>query len=287
MRGACFVLSGLVAVAAMQGAARAASAHAESGAGTGAAVRPDGVVLAPHVIRYELSLSRASDGDTVDGSGTMTYHVADECESWSAGQHLRLHTVTRDGGATDSVSDYATLESKDGAHFVFHTEEADDGRVRSKVEGEADRLPDGRVLVHFRQPAVKTVELPRGTLFPLAHTEAIIEAAREGRTSLAPLLFDGTTTDGAFYTYVTLGHWQPLPADPVVPHQGAVNAHVAFYSMAPGTVTPDFELGSRYFQDGVADRLMMDFGSFQLGGKVVSFRLGAPARCRHRIAMRR
>lgn len=241
-----------------------------------------GVGLVPHSIKYDLSLSRSTGGDTIDAAGDMRYRVIDMCDSWSSEQRLHLRTMSRDGGYTDTVSDYTTLESKDGSRFTFRSEQGGEGQTPSRIEGEAHRLPDGRVDVVFTRPAAKTITLPKGTMFPLAHTAAIIRAGQKHTTTINPLLFDGTSVDGAFYTFVTMGQWERHPAAlPIktLRSEGAVRATVAFFSNAPGTMVPDFALGARYFSNGVADHISMDFGDFVLQGHATNIKFPEPRRC--------
>jgi len=222
------------------------------------------VVLAAHDIRYDLSLSEAH-GDTIAASGGMHYRVEDRCDAWGTQQRLMLRTVARSGVVTEMVSDYATLERKDGRDFLFETRQSVDGRLTSRIAGEARREADGVVSVYYSRPEVRRVVLPKGVLFPLAHTAAIVSAAEGGRRDLAPDLFDGTSAEGALRTYVTIQGWSGLGTG------ASGRVHVAFFE-PKGGMTPDFSLGARYFADGVSDRLAMDFGDFTLAGDEVSFR---------------
>lgn len=246
-----------------------------------ATTTPD-VPLAAHKAVYDLALDRIQSGDTVAASGTMTYQVRDTCTSWATQQQLRLHTVTRDGGASDMLSDYATLEGKDGRHLVFDMKQYADGTVTQQVRGEASLEGDGAGVIRYTQPSHKVVTLPAGTLFPMAHTEAIIRAAHDGRRSIAPLLFDGTGTDGAQYTYITILGWHAGPSasdKPQLAPLGSARVHVAFFSHNPSAITPDYESAMRYFDNGVADHLTMDFGDFVMKGAMRSFSLPKSAHC--------
>ncbi len=152
---------------------------------------------------YDLSLAE-SGGNTLSASGNMTYVVRDTCSAWSTQQHLDIQSATRNGGAVNMVSDYTTLESKDGRHLVFRTVQKSNNAVLQVVSGEASIDALGHGVVEYEKPIKKTLKLPNGTLFPMAHTAAILAAAQRGTPSIAPLLFDGTGPDGAQETYITL-----------------------------------------------------------------------------------
>jgi hypothetical protein len=237
---------------------------------------PAEVPLAAHRAAYDLTLASVQGGDTVAASGSMTYQVSDACTNWATQQQLRLRTVTRDGDATDLVSDYATLEGKNGRHLVFDMTQRANGTLTQQVRGEATMDPSGAGRIRYTLPHRVTVALPAGTLFPMAHTAAIIRAARAGLKSIAPTLFDGTGPDGAQDTYVTILGWHPPPSqsdEPALAALGSSHVHVAFFSRAPDTITPDYEAAMRYFDNGVSDQLMMDFGGFSMHGTLRTFTL--------------
>lgn len=247
-----------------------------------AAAAPD-VGLAAHRASYELSLDSVEGHDTVAASGHMNYQVSDACTSWATQQQLRLRTVSRDGTATDLVSDYATLESKDGRHLAFDMKQRANGVVTQQVRGDATVDASGAGRVRYTMPQRATVGLPPGTLFPMAHTAAIIHAARAGQRSIAPTLFDGTGPDGAQDTYVTILGWHPPPSRssrPELAGLGSSRVDVGFFSRASGTITPDYESAMRYFDNGIADDLTMNFGGFTMRGDLRMLTLPQhPSRC--------
>ncbi|MBB2201294.1 cell envelope integrity EipB family protein [Gluconacetobacter tumulisoli] len=241
------------------------------GAAAHAAMPP--VVLAGHHAIYDLTLESVGGGDTVAASGTMSFAVTDACTAWSTQQKLRLQTVSRSGGTTDLVSDYATLEAKDGHHLVFRTVQTSNGAPVTQVGGEATMAASGGE-IRYSQPAGRVMPLPAGTLFPMAHTAAIVRAAEAGETSIAPLLFDGTGADGPQYTYVMMMGWTAPPSDSpfaALSRLSSGRVHVAFYTPSSHDMRPDYAIGMRYFANGVSDRLDMDFGDFRMRGTLRSF----------------
>ncbi|MCQ8240134.1 cell envelope integrity EipB family protein [Rhizosaccharibacter radicis] len=238
--------------------------------------------IAAHKASYDLTLDQVTGGSTVAASGSMTFQVTDVCTGWATTQQLHLQVVTREGQSTDMVSDYATLESKDGHHLTFDMRERTNGQVTQQVRGEASTGADGRGSIRFTLPARSTMALPAGTLFPMAHTEAIIRAAMEGKKSIDPVLFDGTSADGPSDSYVSILGWHPAPSDTgeaALRSLGSGRVHVSFFARKPGTVSPDYEIGMRYFANGVSDRLEMDFGDFRMKGTMRTFMPARPARC--------
>ena len=59
--------------------------------------------------------------------------------------------------------------------------------MTSQTDGDASlERSGGPGEAHYTVPDDTTKKLPAGTLFPMAHTAAIIAAAREGKNFLSP-----------------------------------------------------------------------------------------------------
>ena len=266
-----------------RGAALLALAAAPSlmGAGVAGAVAPTPFIAAHHAA-YVLSLKSSTDQGVLSASGTMTYDVTDACSGYTTAQHLVINLTNRDARDVTMVSDYATFETKDGTKLSFHTRQSTSGAVTEQLDGTAtlDRS-GGTGHADFTTPQHKRVQLPQGTLLPNAHTLTILQAGAAGKRFLSMPLFDGTGEDGAQDTFVTIEAWQ-LPHSvkwstlSILP---SARVHVAFYDRDQGTEMPNYEIGMRYFDNGVADDLAMNFGDFVMAGKLTVFEAKPVPRC--------
>lgn len=231
---------------------------------------------------YELNLEESAGGTTLSASGNMTYTMHDTCTAWSTQQHLDIESTTRDGGVVHLVSDYTTLESKDGRHLAFRTEQKSNNVVLQILAGEATLTPKGGE-VRYEKPLRKTLKLPAGTLFPVAHTRAILSAAAKGQPEISLPLFDGTAPDGAQHTYISTFGWKVADAKtafPILNTLHTARVHVAFFNPNPENMLPDYEMGMRYFANGVSDTLDMDFGDFRMSGTLRQLSIPpAPKKC--------
>jgi hypothetical protein len=114
----------------------------------------------------------------------------------------------------------------------------------------------------------------------MMHTAAIIQAARDGKKFLTLPLFDGTDENGAEDSSIVIldrkaptpNKWAPLSS------LSSSRVRLAFFDRQPGTITPNYEVGMRYWDNGVADNLQMDFGDFVMNAKMTEFAL-QPRRC--------
>ena len=136
--------------------------------------------------------------DNRRATGTMGYEVVDACDGWSVRQRLRMTVTDNEDHEIEMVSDYSTYESKDGLRFSFHMKQMTEGAITSQTDGTA-RLTrrGGPGEAHYTSPEEGVKKLPAGTLFPMAHTAAVVTAARDGRRFLTAPLFDGTVDQGA------------------------------------------------------------------------------------------
>ena len=242
--------------------------------------------LASHRGIYSLTLDRARENATiVDVSGAMVFEIIDACESWASRQRFTMTLRNREGTELETGSDYATLESMDGRNLRFSLTHMTQGAVKSRVAGQAELTADGSGVARYSEPEVKELPIPAGTLLPNTHTIATLNAARAGQRLLVAPIFDGTTADGAQQTTTVMSPWQgpqPVPEAPSLSALGSSRMRIAFFEpdgeQAGGARTPSYEVSLRYFENGVADDMIMDFGDFTVRAKLMKLE-DAPGGC--------
>ena len=226
---------------------------------------------AAHRAIYTLTLASSRGGDVTAARGTMGYEVIDACDGWAVRQRLSMTLTNTDGQDVQMVSDYATWESKDGLKFRFHMKQTTDTAVTSQTDGDAtlERV-GGPGEAHYTVPDDTTKELPPGTLFPMAHTSAIIAAAQAGTKFLSIPLFDGTDDSGAEDSTLVVLDWKKPEANkyPLLSNLPSTRVRLAFFDREAKSEVPTYQVGMRYWENGVADNLQMDFGDFVVDGKM-------------------
>jgi hypothetical protein len=251
----------------------------------GAANQPGAEAMVAHRAAYKLTLDRVRDNsDIASVRGIMVYEVMDACDGWATRQRFTLVLTDRDGQEVDTGSDYATFETKDGARMRFSLTQTTQGAVTQRISGEADITPEGG-RVRYVDPEAKEEALPPGTMLPMMHTIRALDAARRGQRMLVAPLFDGTSADGAQDSTTVISGWQgpqPTPRFPALATLGSARMRVAFFdrndTSGGGASAPDYEVGLRYWENGVADELKMDFGDFVVDGRMEELSL-APGGC--------
>lgn len=247
------------------------------------ALEPGVEAMAAHRAAYRLTLDRARDNsDIARAEGVMLYEVVDACDGWATRQRFSLTLTDRDGQDVETASDYSTYETKDGRSIRFSLTQTSQGAVSQHILGDAEVTPEGG-RVRYTEPMAKEEALPPGTLLPMLHTVRSLAAARSGSRMLVVPLFDGTSPDGAQDTTTVISAWQaPQGGAPAAPPAGArfpalaplgsARMRVAFFdrgaAASGGASAPDYEVGLRYFENGVADDLKMDFGEFSVDGRM-------------------
>lgn len=243
--------------------------------------------LLAHRAAYRLTLDRARDGGTIaQARGAMAYELLDACDGWTTRQRFSLTITDRDGQEVETTSDYATWESKDGTRIRFALTQTTQGAVSQRIQGVADVTPEGGT-VRYEQPEPRETPLPRGTMLPNLHTIVTLNAARTGQRIVSAPLFDGTTVHGAQDSTTVLGAWLPPAAVerfPLLSPLSSTRMRIAFFERDPqtqrggGAATPDYEVSLRYWENGVADEMKMDFGDFSVDGRMVEFQ-AIPSPC--------
>jgi hypothetical protein len=236
---------------------------------------------AAHRAFYDLKLASSRGGDVIDATGTMGYEVIDACDGWAVRQRLSMTLTNTEGQAVQMVSDYATWESKDGLKFRFHMKQTTDTAVTSQTDGDAklERV-GGPGSAHYSVPEDATKPLPAGTLFPMAHTSAILAAAQAGKKFVSLPLFDGTDDSGAEDSSIVVLDWKkPAPNTyPLLAGLPSTRVRLAFFDHSSSSETPTYQVGMRYWENGVADNLQMDFGDFVMDAKMSEFK-SLPHKC--------
>jgi hypothetical protein len=114
----------------------------------------------------------------------------------------------------------------------------------------------------------------------MAQTEAVLAAAHKGQMFVSAPVFDGTASNAVENTFsVITAHGQTVPtAFAPLSNLPSLLVHMGYFNTDTTEMLPDTLLSMRYWDNGVADGLLMDFGNFTMAGALSQFRL-LPHRC--------
>lgn len=230
---------------------------------------------------YTLSLAKVRGHAVTGAVGRLSFDVSRTCKGFAVGQRLTLLVRNGNGTLSRTVSNYETWESLHGHRFSFLLRQTEDGNARTELKGTARMTATGGT-VHYLAPAGRIARLPSATLFPMAHTRALLRAAAAGKPSIDPPLFDGTSPRGAEHSFVAILGWHKPKPERFKSLSGlpSTSVDIGFFPRTAKDDTPDFRTEARYFTNGVARDVRLDFGDFVLRGRLISLTVPTPQSCR-------
>ena len=228
----------------------------------------------PHRAVYKMSLERAQTASgVVVAGGTMLYQWADSCDGWTIEQRYKLRMQYSEQDDAELSISFVTWESKDGLRYRFNVRKLKDGEPTEELRGDAQlKSSGGPGEARFARPEATTLDLAAGTLFPTAHTLALIQAATTGATFLSKHVFDGGTVEGAFEVTGGIGNEhkaEPSEKNPLLRSRWWP-IRLAFFPADSQSPQPDYELGMDLQDNGIARELTLDYGNFVVRAKLES-----------------
>lgn len=244
-------------------------------AALGAVPSVEATELGPHLASYSMALhsTRPSSG-IASASGGMTYKFTDACDGWTIENRTALTFAYNEGAQVNTIWEFVTWEAKDGLTYRFRVRSLRDGVVAEEVDGTATLDGHGMGgVAEFTKPEPTTVKLPKGTLFPTEHTLRLLERAEAGEKVFNRVVFDGSGVDGPFEVNALIGGKTPAGATADEAKQALTNLpswrfEMAFFPVAAQEAMPNYEVGLRYFSNGVAKDVVQNFGDFALRARL-------------------
>lgn len=231
--------------------------------------------IAPHRAVYDMALASLRSGSSVaDVRGRMMFEWADACDGWTIEQRFHLSFFYAEGDQVDMTTNYATWEAKDGTSYRFNVRKLINGAVDEELRGEAELAGSGG-LARYVRPEASETRLPAGTMFPTAHTIAMLEAASSGEKVFGRTVFDGSDAEGITDISAAVGLKRPAgQGDASVPGAGGLlegaawPLRLAFFVPAEETVAPEYEMSLELLENGVARSMLIDYGDFAVSARL-------------------
>jgi len=234
----------------------------------GAAV-PGARAMVPHKAVYDLSLAKSRSSQAASGiSGRIVFTWRDVCDGWSVDYKAQMRVSFGERGTQQIAWQYTAWERADGERFRFFTRRSSGGGDPERRRGSARIAPGEGGTATLEQPRARTVQLPADTMFPKAHSEAMIDRARAGETFFWRHVFDGTGDGNGLFgvNAIVIGEVaanESLPIDhPLIADQRSWRMQLAFFPNGQQQSTPESEQVTRLFANGVAGAIRIDYGDF-------------------------
>src|ERR1700726_1774491 len=232
----------------------------------------------PHQALYDLSLVKSRGSASIDNArGRILYNFSGSaCEGYTS--EFRQVSELNSGEGKVTLSDLRSTSWEDGAgkSYRFKIDARMNDADSSPVDGVAERSGD-HITVKLTQPEKKTFALDGATVFPTEQIQRIIAAARQGKSVLELMVYDGSDNGEKVYnTLSVIG--QPIPGDRTIaaPDPSTANDTMKSLTRWPVTVsyydhdakardgeqTPVYAMSFELFENGVSRALMLDYNDF-------------------------
>ena len=264
-----------------------------------------------HRVIYQMNLAKASSGASIQAAkGQMFYRFQVSCKDWEVETRvfLRLTHAMQDGTEdVETTWTYESFEDFSADRFRFDVEHRHNGSLLEALAGNAWRTVRGMTATYETGDDDKT--MPVSAMFPTAHLASVLERARQGETNFSDVVFDGASTQNPYRVNVfVVGRVMALSDDkktkpkiiagsrqvPVIlstsdafnkaslgqlPKSPVWRVRLAYFPVENANDLPEFEIEVDFREDGVAQRIIQDFGDFQLNLTPIQFEALAQKPC--------
>jgi hypothetical protein len=240
-----------------------------------------------HQALYELKLLKSRGTNSINSArGRILYNFSGSaCEGYTSEFRQVSELDSGEGKRTLSDLRSTSWEDGDGKSYRFKITTRMNEADSSPVDGMAERSGN-QITVKLKQPEAKTFTLDGTTVFPTEQIQRIIKAAREGKSVLELMVYDGSDNGEKVYnTLSVIG--QPIPGDRsiAIPDPSTANDAMKSLTRWPVTVsyydrdakardgeqTPVYAMSFELFENGVSRALVLDYNDFVISGALGQF----------------
>jgi EipB-like len=249
--------------------------------------------LAPHRAVYEITLDKARAGAGMsDLTGRMVYELTGSpCDGYTQTMRFVTRSISQEGEPSVNDLRSTTVEDMSAKTFKFNSSQYRDDQQTEVTAGDAVRpAPDQPIKVEVVKPKKLELTIGADALFPVQHSIKLLDAARAGKSIFSADLYDGSEKGEKVYATTAVIGTRVAPGKaaktPDVKNSEKLESLAAwpvslsyFDKKAEKTDgTPSYELAFLFFENGVSQRLFIDYGDFSIRGalKDLTF-LDAPA----------
>lgn len=234
--------------------------------------------IAPHKALYKIEMvQKSSSAQVLNISGQMYFEWKPVCDAWSTNHRFDLLYDYADSPQMRISSAFTTYESIAGDSFDFNSSRRRNNEIYEELRGHATIMPAHEGQAVFTLPADLKFDLPKGTLFPMAQTLAVLKAAREGKKFLKVTIFDGSDDEGPVEVNTFIG--APVNGLSGVTPSAAINpallkgparkVRLAFFPLNNTDPDSDYEMNMVLQDNGVISDMRVDYKDFSVTQKLI------------------
>lgn len=235
--------------------------------------------IAPHRAIYKIEMvQKGSSSQVLDISGQMYFEWKPSCDdAWSTNHRFNLTYEYTDAPQLRITSSFTTYEGVNGDSFDFNSRRRKDNEVYEELRGHAGMTANGGQAV-YSLPDGLQFDLPKGTLFPMAQTLAVLRAAHEGKKFFKATIFDGSDDEGPVEVNTFIGapvnalsRITPAPAiDNALVNGPARQVRLAFFPLNNQDPDSDYEMNMVLQDNGVISDMRVDYKDFSVTQKLIA-----------------
>ena len=248
---------------------------------------------------YEIRLKHASEGEGPRAVvGVMDSSLQETCDGWATKKRTVVDLAFRDSSNFTNERFFESWESKVGGTYSFSVRTFKNGEAveafrgaaefgRNKGKAVYEAIPEGN------EPQGKPyiIELPEGTMLPVAHMSALLDHAESGQSIFRRVLLNGALSEGPRVHSVAIGKKELSGAKPDYPIESTASdierllsapswqVSAAQYSMLHEREVPNSELFFRLHRSGVTEYFEQTFEDFRISGRLTYLRRLDPPQC--------
>jgi hypothetical protein len=149
--------------------------------------------IVPHQANYKMSLIKRSMGEPLlDTVGDVEFKLKKSCAEWTTHHHANIHYHYDGGKHVQSKNNYSSIEQINGNRLVFALERGNDGHIDHSSRGEAIKHASNTLTIqHNNGLTEKSTTMTGDYVFPIRHTQNLIEHALAGHKNYHARLYDG------------------------------------------------------------------------------------------------
>ncbi len=249
--------------------------------------------LVSHQAVYDLFLesTEGGAGGVVNAQGTMRYSLHKACKEWKTETVFSLDVSYELNGIDTTHWKQETLESQDGCRFDFAVYTFSDGKDKTEFKGTAVCRGQSKE-VAISEPLVSEASFPLGVRFPVQQTLLMLDAAKRGRSHVSSYIYDGTRLEGLYFMNAGIspavfetGGKRSVAGDASLLDGKSYRFDTAFFNDTgldgekEKDGRPFYEASVRYYENGVSDDVVQDFGLYKLRSRLREIRRLSDEEC--------
>lgn len=259
-------------------------------------------VLVPYRAIYDLTLDKASGRSGIVAiEGSMDYaFVGNKCEGYTASLSMVTKFTDKDNQISQTDVGNESWESGDGNVFQFLSRSFLNKQITQATQGSAKGGVNGKQGTYKLDiPTNKKSKMPHNTLFPTVFLEEVLKNARQGNNVFEALLFDGSYGGRVYKTTTFIGREKPpgtneltgkilkqfddiryIKARKLIQSLKSWPIKTSYFEgKSDAEETPLFEFAFDVFDNGVISKILIDYGTFSMKGKLNSLKLFDRSEC--------